>query len=404
MKKKVAIIGGGTASLFLAAFLNTDIYNVTIFEKNTSIGRKFLVAGDGGFNLTHSEELSSFKSKYTPASFLDKALDNFSNVDLRTWLLSLGIPTFVGSSGRVFPEKGIKPIEVLKCIEAHLIKRNIKFEFKKTFTGWDKENSLEFNSKEIIKSDYAVFSLGGSSWKVTGSDGSWLNVFSKKGIDTLPFRSSNCAYKINWHEKFIQSNEGKPLKNISISLKNKIDFVEGCAVQKGEAVITNFGIEGNAIYGLSPHIQAVLASKSEVVVYVDFKPTYNLSTLIKKITHSKSNTTITLKEEIKLPRAAVELLKVTLTKEEFLDVQILAKFIKGFPLTIVDSAAIDEAISTSGGINLNAVDSNFELKKVKNNFCIGEMLDWDAPTGGYLIQACASTGAYLAHQLNNKFK
>ena len=261
MKKKVAIIGGGTAGLFLAAFLNTDIYDLTIFEKNTSLGRKFLVAGDGGFNLTNSEELSSFKSRYTPASFLDNALDNFSNTALRTWLLSLGIPTFVGSSGRVFPEKGIKPIEVLKSIETHLINKNVKFEFNKTFTNWDKENSLEFNSKEIIKSDYTVFALGGSSWKVTGSDGSWLNIFNKKGIDTLPFRPSNCAYKIKWHEKFIQNNEGKPLKNISISLKNKI--------QKGEAVITKFGIEGNAIYGLSPEIQAILASKNEAVVYAD---------------------------------------------------------------------------------------------------------------------------------------
>lgn len=394
MKKKVAIIGGGTASLFLAAFLNTDIYNVTIFEKKNSLGRKFLVAGDGGFNLTHSEELSSFKSKYTPTSFLDNALDYFSNDDLRTWLLSIGIPTFVGSSGRVFPEKGIKPIEVLKSIEAHLIKKNVKFEFNKTFTNWDKENSLEFNAKEIIKYDFAVFALGGSSWKITGSDGAWLSIFSKKGINTLPFKPSNCAYKINWHQTFIQSNEGKPLKNISISINNKI--------QKGEAVITNFGIEGNAIYGLSPEIQAVLASKNEVVVYVDFKPTYNLPTLIKKIKYSNLNTTATLKNIIKLPPVVVELLKVTLTKEEFLDIQILAKFIKNFPLTIVGSAPIDEAISTSGGINLNAVDSNFELKKLKNNFCIGEMLDWDAPTGGYLIQACASTGVYVAHQLNSK--
>ncbi len=396
----MAIIGGGTASLFLAAFLDTNIYNVTIFEKNASLGRKFLVAGDGGFNLTHSEELSGFKSKYTPASFFDKVLDGFSNADLRAWLLSLGIPTFVGSSGRVFPEKGIKPIEVLKSIEAHLIKQNVKFEFNKTFTNWDHENALEFNSKEIIKSDYAVFSLGGSSWKVTGSDGSWLNVFSKKGIETVPFRPSNCAYKINWHEKFIERNAGAPLKNISISLKNKMSTSEDRVVQKGEAVITNFGIEGNAIYGLSPEIQAILASENAPVVYVDFKPSYNLSTLIERITHSKSNITTSLREIVKLPRAAVELLKVTLTKDEFLDIQILAEYIKSFPLKIVGSATIDEAISTSGGISLNAVDSHFELKKVKNNFCIGEMLDWDAPTGGYLIQACASTGVYLANHLN----
>ncbi len=394
MKKKVAIIGGGTAGLFLAAFLNTELYNVTIFEKKSSPGRKFLVAGDGGFNLTHSEELSTFKSRYTPVSFLDNALEHFSNTDLRAWLFSLGIPTFVGSSGRVFPEKGIKPIEVLKCIVGYLIEKNVKFEFKKTFTGWDKENSLEFNSNEIIKSDYVVFALGGSSWKVTGSDGSWLNVFNKKGIDTGPFRSSNCAYKIKWDEKFIQNHEGKPLKNISISLNNKI--------QKGEAVITKFGIEGNAIYGLSPQIQAALASHNEVDVYVDFKPTVNLENVIEKITHSKSTLTTTLKEKIKLSRAEIDLLKITRTKEEFLDIQTLAKFIKRFPLKILDSAPIDEAISTSGGVDLNAIDSNFELKKIKNHFCIGEMLDWDAPTGGYLIQACASTGVYLANYLNNK--
>jgi uncharacterized flavoprotein (TIGR03862 family) len=395
MKKEVAIIGGGTAGLFLAAFLNSDIYNITLYEKKSSLGRKFLVAGDGGFNLTHSEDLSSFKSRYTPAAFLDTALENFTNADLRKWLLSLGIPTFVGSSGRVFPEKGIKPIEVLKAIEAFLIEKKVTFEFNTTFTGWgDQENALVFNDKEIVKSDYAVFGLGGASWKVTGSDGSWIDVFKKKGMDTLPFRPSNCAYKIQWHEKFIQKNEGEPLKNITISLKNK--------VQQGEVVITKFGIEGNAIYGLSPEIQKALASKNEAVVSVDFKPTYSISALIQKISHSKTNTTTTLKEKIKLSRTVIDLIKGTLTKEEFLDIQVLAGFIKKFPLKIVDSAPIDEAISTSGGINHHAIDSNFELKKLNNTFCIGEMLDWNAPTGGYLIQACASTAVYLARYLNNQ--
>lgn len=394
MKRKLAIVGGGTASLFLAAFINTEFYEVSIYEKNSALGRKFLVAGDGGFNLTHSEELSIFKTRYTQASFLDKALNNFSSTDLRDWLFRLGIPTFVGSSGRIFPEKGIKPIKVLKCIEAYLINKNVKFEFNKTFTGWDEVNSLVFNSTEIIKSDYTVFALGGSSWKVTGSDGTWLNLFKEKGIETLQFKSSNCAYKINWSEKFINKNEGKPLKNISISLNNK--------VQKGEAVITKFGMEGNAIYGLSPEIQKALASNKEAVVYVDFKPTYNLLNLFQKLTSTKANTTITLKKEINIPAAVIELIKKTLTKEEFLDIKTLTQFIKSFPLTIVDAAPIDEAISTSGGISLNAIDSNFELNKIKNQFCIGEMLDWDAPTGGYLIQGCASMGVYLAKLLNNK--
>jgi len=390
----VSIVGGGTAGLFLAAFLDTDIYDVTIFEKKASLGRKFLVAGDGGFNLTHAEELTSFKLRYTPPSFLDKALGGFSNNDLRAWLLTVGIPTFVGSSGRVFPEKGIKPIEVLKCIETYLIEKYVKFEFNKTFTAWGEENTIIFNDDELIKSDYVVFALGGASWKVTGSDGSWLNLFNQKGIDTLPFKAANCAYQIKWHENFILKHEGKALKNISISLENKI--------QKGEAVITKFGIEGNAIYGLSPQIQAALAARKEVVVYIDFKPTADVAGLIEKITHSKSNITVALKEKIKLSSAVVDLIKYTLTKDEFLDIPTLAGFIKKFPLTITNGAPIDEAISTSGGIALKEVDAHFELKKLKNQFCIGEMLDWNAPTGGYLIQACASMGVYLAHQLHKK--
>ncbi|MEO6682093.1 MAG: TIGR03862 family flavoprotein [Ginsengibacter sp.] len=392
MKKNVAIIGGGTAGLFLAAFLNTELYNVTIFEKKPSPGRKFLVAGGGGFNVTHSEELSTFKTRYTPVSFLDNALEHFSHSDFRAWLFNLGIPTFVGSSGRVFPEKGIKPIAVLKRIEAHLMERNVQFKFNQTFTGWDYENSLVFNSNEIIKPDFTVFALGGASWKVTGSDGSWSTLFDKKGIATVPFKSSNCAFKINWDPKFIQIHEGMPLKNISISLKNKN--------QKGEAVITKFGIEGNAIYGLSPHIQSDLSSEDEAFVLVDFKPAFTLESLIEKISESKSNITTTLKDKIKLSRAKIDLLKTTLTKEAFLDVPTLAKSIKNFPLKIIGSAPIDEAISTSGGIDLMEVDANFELKKLKNQFCIGEMVDWDAPTGGYLIQGCVSSGAYLAHRLN----
>lgn len=390
----MSIVGGGTAGLFLAAFLDTDIYDVTIFEKKASLGRKFLVAGDGGFNLTHAEELASFKLRYTPVSFLDKALDGFSNTDLRDWLLNLGIPTFVGSSGRVFPEKGIKPIEVLKCIETYLVEKKVKLKFNKTFIGWGEENTLTFNDDELIKTDYVVFALGGASWKVTGSDGSWLKLFNQKGIDTVPFKASNCAFQIKWDQDFIQKHEGNALKNISISIENQI--------QKGEAVVTKFGIEGNAIYGLSPQIQAALEEKNEAIVHADFKPSVTVARLIEKITHSKSNITVALKEEVKLSSAVVDLIKYTLSKEEFLDIPTLAGFIKMFPFVITKAAPIDEAISTSGGIDVQEVDASFELKKLKKQFCIGEMLDWNAPTGGYLIQACASMGVFLAHQLNNK--
>lgn len=394
MKKKVTIVGGGTAGLFLAAFIETDKYDVTICEKKSALGRKFLVAGDGGFNLTHAEEMTTFKTRYTPEGFLDAALDQFDNKALGDWLFEIGIPTFVGSSDRVFPDNGMKPIEVLKKIEEQLKAKDVKIEFNKTFTGWNEENDLMFDAKEIVTSDYVFFALGGASWKVTGSDGSWLDVFPEKGIKTLPFKPANCGYNLDWSEKFSMRHEGKPLKNIAITM--------GDQTQKGEVVITKTGIEGNSIYALSPKIQVELDKKKVAEVFIDFKPNTPIESLLKKLTESKENITTTLRETLNLTTTEVDMIKPSLTKEEYLDIPTLANRIKNFPLQITGAAAIDEAISTTGGIDLKAVKPNFELKKLKNQFCIGEMLDWNAPTGGYLIQACASMGVCMADMLNDK--
>lgn len=396
MKKSVAIIGGGTAGLFLAAFLDTNLFDVTIFEKKASLGRKFLVAGDGGFNLTHSENIDDFKGRYTPNHFLIAALEHFTNIDLRRFLLSIDIPTFVGSSKRVFPEKGIKPIEVLKALKTYLIAKNVNFKFKKTFTDWDEQDNLIFNNTEIVTSDFKVFAIGGRSWEVTGSDGNWLDLFTKKGIKTLPFIAQNCAFQVNWSTDFIQKNEGKPLKNISISIDNQH--------QKGEVVITKFGIEGNAIYALSPKIQQQLALKKEAIVCIDFKSTLSVEALLKKINHSNYNLTKTLKQIVKLNTTQIGLIKNYLSKTDFLNLSTLVDTIKQFPIKITDSAAINEAISTSGGIDLNAINEHFELHDLNNNFCIGEMVNWNAPTGGYLIQGCASMGVFVANYLNKKAK
>jgi len=379
IRKKVAIIGGGTSALFLASFLDTDLFDVTIFEKKNSLGRKFLVAGDGGFNLTHAEPLSDFKIRYTPSEFLNSALENFSNEDLRAWLLSIGIPTFAGSSQRIFPESGIKPIEVLNAIQDHLQKKGIKFTFNKTFTNWDQEQTPVLNFEERVKADIIVFALGGASWKVTGSDGAWHEIFQNQELSVVPFNAANCAYKVQWKEEFIQKYEGEPLKNISISIAGKTQ---------------------NAIYGLSPEIQKQLQANQEVKVNLDFKPMLEWSQVVDKLKKSNSNTTTILKEKLKLPKAIISLLKSKLNKAEFLDEEKLAWYIKNFPLNIKEAANIDEAISTAGGVSLSAIDSNFELKKMPSQFCIGEMLDWNAPTGGYLIQACASQGVLLAQYLN----
>lgn len=391
IKKSIAIIGAGPSALLLAAFLDTKKFEVTIYEKNKTAGRKFLVAGKGGFNLTHSEPINELIKKYTPNDFLENALLNFTNTDFRNWLKTIGIATFIGSSKRVYPEENIKPITVLKTILNHLKEKGISIKYEHRFTGWKLQKATI--NKEIITTDYTVFSLGGNSWKVTGSNGSWLETFQQKEIKTTPFLASNCAFKIDWNPLFIELNEGKPLKNIAISCAEK--------TQKGEAVITNFGIEGNAIYGLSPQIRAQLKSEEKAIIYMDFKPTLSEATILLKIKKSTyKNTTQILKKELKLSNAQLSLLKIYLTKEAYLDAENISKSIKKFPLKITSLGVLDEAISTVGGINLSAVTTNFELHKIPNQYCIGEMLNWDAPTGGYLLQACASSGVYLAKHLN----
>jgi uncharacterized flavoprotein (TIGR03862 family) len=395
MKKQVAIIGGGPSSFLLAAHLDPEKFKVTIYEKNKTAGRKFLVAGKGGFNLTHSEPIEKLIERYTPTTFLQTALRNFTNDDFRDWLQKLGIPTYIGSSKRVYPQEGIKPIEVLNRILKHLKQREVIMAYEHLFSGWDVTNNPILNNKVIV-TDYTIFCLGGASWKVTGSDGDWRKIFSEKGIKTTDFKASNCGYKIDWKPTFIAKHEGTPLKNITITCNELI--------QKGEAVITTFGLEGNAIYGLSPHIRKQLDSNLKASIFIDFKPSLTLEKVLLKLNTSHfKNTTQILKKELKLTAAQIDLLKLYLSKEMYLDVASLSKYIKKFPLEIAGAASIDEAISTVGGIDYDAISENFELKKLTNQYCIGEMLDWDAPTGGYLLQGSASTGAYVATYLNNKY-
>ena len=392
MKKQIAIIGGGPSAFLLAAFLDPEKFTITIYEKNKTAGRKFLVAGKGGFNLTHSEPIEQLIKRYTADDLLNKSVHHFSNTDFRGWLERIGIPTYIGSSKRVYPKEGIKPIEVLSAILEHLKEKGVIIKHQHTFSDWDENNNPIINNKSI-QTNYSVFSLGGGSWKITGSDGTWLDTFYKKGVKTKPFQASNCGYQIDWKSNFIQKHEGAPLKNIAISCNN--------SNQKGEAVITRLGLEGNAIYGLSPQIREQLNANSKATIFIDFKPSLTKENVHVKIKESiYKNTTQILKKELKLSAAQIDLLKINLSKASYLNTTTLAENIKKFPLEIINTATIDESISTVGGIHLNALSAHFELKELPNQFCIGEMLDWDAPTGGYLLQACASTGVYLANHLN----
>ncbi len=396
--KIIAIIGGGPSALMLAAMLDEKKCNVHIYEKNATVGRKFLVAGDGGFNLTHSEGIESFIARYTPHTFLEQALRAFTNQDLCMWLQSIGIETYTGSSKRIFPLRGIKPIEVLNAILEKLKSKMVHIHTQHEWKGWDDTNALLFQNKKetvAVKVDCTVFALGGASWSVTGADGTWLNLFQQRGVQTVPFQASNCAYQVSWPAEFLVKHEGQWLKNVALSTEGQ--------VKCGELVVTALGLEGGPIYALSPLLRKQLLATGTAKIQLDFKPTLTKEVLLQKI-HKAGNKSIAniLSDDIKLTETQIALLKVFVSKDDFLNVEKLAQTIKSFPISIVATAPIDDAISTVGGIALSEVDKNFQIHKLPNQYVIGEMLDWDAPTGGYLLQGCFSMGAWVAKEMNNK--
>ena len=391
--KNITILGGGPAALLLASHLDTTNYNVTIYDQKRSVGRKFLVAGEGGLNLTYSSPVSEMINQYVPHNFMAAALEQFTNESLISWLDTIGIATFVGSSNRIFPSPKLKPIEVLNTIVEHLKKKGINFQLNVKWNGWTTAGDLCFEGHEEIASDIVVFALGGASWKVTGSDGEWIKFFEQRNVKTVAFRAANCAFGVNWKRSFIATHGGKPLKNIAIRFSNQ--------TAKGELVLSKFGLEGNAIYALSRNIQEALESEENANIEIDLKPT--LTTTELKLKYQKSTlskVTDILKEDLNLDRTAIGLLKQFTDKETFMNPDLLIAKIKAVPITLTAVDEIDRAISTLGGIDLDEVDEHFHLKKIPNTFAIGEMLDWYAPTGGYLLQGCFSMGFALAQHLN----
>lgn len=398
-KKQIAIIGGGTGALMLAAELNHEFFDIHIFEKGKNLGDKFLVAGKGGLNLTHSESPDTFAEKYIPSKFIKPFFTHFNNLDTRKWFEDIGIQTMVGSSKKIYPIKGIKPIKVLKAILSKLEENKVNLHFGHEFIDLssDFQPIFQFGNKEkIIEADIFIFAMGGASWKVTGSDGKWSQVFKKHNIKTNKFEPSNCAFEIGWKEDFIKVYQGKPVKNILTYYKDKL--------VKGEFVLTKFGIEGGAIYAMSAEMRNQLNETGKAKLYVDLKPEFSERDILSKINSRQKSKSLTkiLKENLNLSSIKLALLKYATNKEEFLNKNILAKKIKKIPLNIIGIATLDEAISTVGGVDLNEVDTNLKLKKLSNHYVIGEMLDWDAPTGGYLLQASLSMGNYLANHLNNQ--
>jgi uncharacterized flavoprotein (TIGR03862 family) len=399
VKKNISIMGSGPSALMFAAVLDGQRFDIHLYDKNHSPGRKFLVAGQGGFNLTHSEAVEQMISRYSPAPFFENLLTAFSNKDLMKWLEETGIPTYTGSSKRVFPLKGMKPIEVLNAFLERLRSNNVQLHMEHTWEGWSSSGELLFHHEGNVKQvpfAVAVFALGGGSWKVTGSDGSWTRLFHEKGIDLIPFEASNCAFAISWSQDLLNTTEGKALKNISIRC--------GQHHKKGELIITRFGLEGGAIYALSPQIREELRRDGKAKIYLDLKPGLDDMDVLSRISNNRGSKSWSaqIAEKLNLDTIQMNLLKNSLSKEDYMNKEKLSHSVKNLELEIQGMASVDEAISTSGGIALHELDEHFQLCKLRNHYALGEMLDWDAPTGGYLLQACFSMGNQLGRYLNEQ--
>ena len=398
MKPSISIIGAGASALFFASKINSEMYDIQIFEQKRSLGRKLLVAGKGGFNLSHSESTEQLIERYQPKYLFESIIQKYPSEELRHFFNTIKIPTYIGSSKRIFPEKLIKPIDVLTALQQNILSKNIQIHTNHQWTGWDKNNNktilFKSENKTFSKTfDYIIFALGGGSWKITGSDGHWLNIFKANNIKTQPFQASNCAMKVNWDTQFIKNSAGTPLKNIAVSFANNYN--------KGELMITEFGLEGASIYALSFHIRNCINLNNNAIIKLDLKPSLTLDTIIKRL-NEKSNLSWTkhIEKQLNFSKIKMRLLKSKTSIETFNSIDLISEQIKGLPIQIENLGPVDEAISTVGGIDLSEINTHFELNSMPNQFTIGEMLDWDAPTGGYLIQACFSMGFYLADYFN----
>jgi uncharacterized flavoprotein (TIGR03862 family) len=386
-----AIVGGGPAGLIAAETLARANIAVTIYERMPSLGRKFLMAGRGGLNLTHSEDLDRFASRYAEAErHLRRAIEAFPPERLRAWSADLGQPTFAGTSGRVFPQ-AMKASPLLRAWLRRLDGLGAKVALRHLWTGWDDDGALVFDTPDgAVRAtpDVTVLALGGASWPRLGSDGGFADILAPAGIAIAPLRPSNCGFRVAWSDHIRARFEGQPLKPVALSF--------GGQRVRGEAVITRDGLEGGAIYALSPMLREAITASGNAELIVDLLPDMDIEMLTRRLSapRGKQSLSNALRKTLSLSPVAIGLAQeVTGGKLGALAPEAMAAFLKAIPVTLDGVAPIARAISTAGGVNFDAIDDAFMLKQKPGVFVAGEMLDWEAPTGGYLLQACFATGA-----------
>ena len=448
LKNRIAIIGAGPAGLMAAEVLAQDGMRVDVYDAMPSVGRKFLMAGKGGMNITHAEPYADFITRYGAGrSNIAPLLNAFTPDDLREWIHGLGIETFVGSSGRVFPTD-MKAAPLLRAWLHRLRENGVQFHVRHRWCGWNADGSLCFEitggessetsdnpspppgspssfwpgtrgraregvetysshhsyphpslppekGKELLAStnrlieanpDAVVLALGGGSWPQLGSDAKWVSLLAQRGIDIAPLRPANCGFDIAWSAHFRERFVGEPLKSVAAS------FAE--IRKQGECLITEHGIEGGLIYAFSAALRDEIERNGSVTLHLDLLPDWTLQRVHDEVHHPRGSRSLSshLQSRLSLKGAKANLLREVLGAKDFNDLTLLASAIKSLPLKLIATRPLSEAISSAGGVKFEALDEHLMLRNMPGVFCAGEMLDWEAPTGGYLLSACFASG------------
>ena len=393
-KTDVAIIGAGPAGLMAAEVLAQGAAAVTVYDAIPSAGRKFLMAGRGGLNLTHSEALPEFLTRYGQAQpLLATAIEAFPPENSRAWSEGLGQPTFIGSSGRVFPT-AFKASPLLRAWLRRLDSMGVQLALRHRWSGWNGDGHLLFQTpdgRRVVNARATVLALGGASWPRLGSNGAWVETLAAKGVALSALRPANCGFTVAWSEIFRDRFEGQPLKGIALSF--------GPHTVRGEVIITRAGLEGGAIYALSARLREAIGSSGRATLRIALRPDLAMQDLMARLSRPRGRQSLSnfLRKAAHLSPAAIGLLQEAAMASgaplSSLSSASLAGLINDVPVELNGVAPIARAISTAGGISFDELDVDFMIRRLPGIFAAGEMLDWEAPTGGYLLQASFATGA-----------
>jgi uncharacterized flavoprotein (TIGR03862 family) len=396
---RVAVIGGGPAGLMAAETLAGAGVVVDLYDAMPSVGRKFLLAGRGGLNLTHAEPAAHFRQRFPGRETeVGRWLDAFDAQALRDWCHGLGVDTFVGSSGRVFPTE-MKAAPLLRAWLHRLRAAGVHFHMRHRWLGWEADGrTLQFATESGITRSHAnatVLALGGASWKRLGSDGAWVPLLRAAGVEVAPLLPANCGFDVAWSTHFTERHAGQPVKTV-------VGFCtapDGSVMRRqGEFVVTSSGVEGGLIYALSGPLRDALAASGAATLYLDLAPDKSLPRIQAELAHPRGSRSLASHLQSRAGIAGVKagLLREVLGRDGMHDMARLAEAVKSLPVKLLSARPIDEAISSAGGVRFDALDQRLMLRARPGVFCAGEMLDWEAPTGGYLLTACMASGRQVA--------